>query len=514
MFFISHRKRIGEFALVFFLSAAFFSFFQQYKTFPDPDSFYHAKMGALLSEGTVLHEFPWLSFTILRDRFVDHHFLYHLLLVPFIRVAGPLLGTTIATIFFASLVIVVFHWLLRRFAIRYAPLFTLLLCTTGAFIFRMNLAKASSLSVVFFLLLLWVLWERRAAMIFFLAFFYVWLFDGWPLALLASAAVLLGTFIASRATRENTRVVLWKPFVVTIAGLIVGIVVNPYFPANVSFFWSHIGRIALLRPFNVVPLGMEWGALAPLELFNFAPVLFISGLIFSVLFFLRIPEATADDRARIVRFAPYIFSTGLLAGILFVATLTARRHAEYFIPIATLFLAFLFTSIAGEPQVWMRHMCASFLPRRRFLRILIIVYFVAVPSFLLWRDMSATVTRYRDGYSWNRYRGVAEYLRTHTDKGTLVFNSRWDDFPMLFYWGDWNRYIVGLDPTFLYLFDRDAYERFTAIVRGEGDLQKGIAQFGAHLFLVSEKDKDLLEKIKTAGLPELYHDSEAHLYAI
>lgn len=540
MFFTLQRRRIGELALVFFLSAALFSFLQQYKTFPDPDSFYHAKMGTFLSEGKVLHEFPWLSFTILRDRFVDHHFLYHLLLVPFIRLAGPLWGTTIATIIFAAFAIAIFHWVLRRFSVRYAPLFTALLLVTGSFIFRMNLAKASSLSVALFLLLFWALWERRTITIFVLSFLYVWLFDGWPLAILLGAVVFFGTWIAHRATQNHTATP-WKPFAplhsaspsvntrtsssrpsnrdvtgfaATIVGLFAGIIVNPYFPANLSFFWSHIGRIALLRPLHPVPLGMEWGPTTPLELFNFAPILFILGLMLVTIFFLQIPAASADDQARIVRFAPFIFSTGLLAGIFFVATLTARRHIEYFIPSLTLFLAFLFTSIAGDTKAWMRHRCIALLPRGRFLRGLIIVYCIGAFSFLVWRDVATLSARYRDGFSWNRYRGVAEYLRAHTEKGTLVFNARWDDFPMLFYWGDWNRYIVGLDPTFLYLFDRGAYERFAAITRGEGDLQKSIAEFGARFFVVSGKNEELLKSVKSMGLRELYRDKEAFVYAI
>ncbi len=504
MLFTLQRRHIGELALVFFLSAAFFTFFQQYKTFPDPDSFYHAKMGTILSEGTVLHEFPWLSFTILRDRFVDHHFLYHLLLVPFIRLAGPLLGTTIATIIFAAFAFTVFHFVLRRFSVRYAPMFTALLFVTGSFIFRMNLAKASSLSVAVFLLLFLALWERRTTTIFFLSFLYVWLFDGWPLAILLGAVVFFGTWIANRATREHAPTP-WKPFAATIVGLFAGIVVNPYFPANLSFFWAHIGRIALLRPLNPVPLGMEWGSLTPLELFNFTPLIFIFGFISLAFFLLQMAIVRGEEQSRITRSAPLIFTTGILAGILFVATLIARRHIEYLAPATTLFVAFLFTNTIHFLPI---------LPRNRFVRGCLIVYCVGAVSFLAGRDVLTTTTRFQNGFSWNRYRGVSAYLREHTEKGSLVFNARWDDFPMLFYWNDWNRYIVGLDPTFLYLFDRGAYERFAAITRGEGDLQKSIAAFGARFFVVSGKNEELLEKVRSAGLRELYHDSEAFIYAL
>ncbi|NQU83755.1 MAG: hypothetical protein HQ536_03510, partial [Parcubacteria group bacterium] len=108
------RKKPACFFIIFVLSFLFFFFvIQPFNTFPDPDSFYHAKMGVLTADGFV-KDFPWLQFTGLKDYFTDHHLAYHILLVPFIFFFGPLLGTKIASVFFASLLISVLYLFLKE----------------------------------------------------------------------------------------------------------------------------------------------------------------------------------------------------------------------------------------------------------------------------------------------------------------------------------------------------------------------------------------------------------------
>ena len=62
------------------------------------------------------------------------------------------------------------------------------------------------------------------------------------------------------------------------------------------------------------------------------------------------------------------------------------------------------------------------------------------------------------------YRGGMEWLSKNADKGELVFNTDWDDFPKLFFYNPDFAYVSGLDPT--YLVDKnheqpDLYARLT-----------------------------------------------------
>ena len=63
-------------AAVFMAAFLFFSFLQNTDSLADPDSYYHAKVARLMIErGLVLETFPSMSCTILKDNYVDYHWL-------------------------------------------------------------------------------------------------------------------------------------------------------------------------------------------------------------------------------------------------------------------------------------------------------------------------------------------------------------------------------------------------------------------------------------------------------
>ena len=99
--------------LVFFLASVLFLYFHSNATFADPDSYYHTKIALLIRDTGIVQDFPWLQFTVLKEYYIDHHFLYHVLLVPFVTFFPPLVGMKVATLVFASAAITMFFWLLR-----------------------------------------------------------------------------------------------------------------------------------------------------------------------------------------------------------------------------------------------------------------------------------------------------------------------------------------------------------------------------------------------------------------
>ncbi|HLC89857.1 MAG TPA: hypothetical protein VJG65_02760, partial [Patescibacteria group bacterium] len=106
-----------SFFLIFIISASLFGYLASDQTFVDPDSFYHAKMAQLLWEKGAITSFPWLSATTLQYKFADHHFLYHLALIPFVKIFPAPWGLKIATVLFASFAILAIYWFLRQLKI-------------------------------------------------------------------------------------------------------------------------------------------------------------------------------------------------------------------------------------------------------------------------------------------------------------------------------------------------------------------------------------------------------------
>jgi hypothetical protein len=75
----------------------------------------------------------------------------------------------------------------------------------------------------------------------------------------------------------------------------------------------------------------------------------------------------------------------------------------------------------------------------------------------------------RDPREPERYKKAALWLKTHTP-GSAVFNTDWDDFPELFFFNSDNKYVVGLDPAFLYLYDPVLYRQWIEI--GDGSIRE------------------------------------------
>lgn len=116
-----HKLSVIVQAIVLF--AIFFAFMAiiQFSTpnMPDNDGFYHIKMALLMREQGLKPAFPYMPLTILNEKeFYDHHFLFHVALIPF--TFGDLrLGAKWAAVTFASLAFLAVWWLLRGQKVRY-----------------------------------------------------------------------------------------------------------------------------------------------------------------------------------------------------------------------------------------------------------------------------------------------------------------------------------------------------------------------------------------------------------
>src|SRR5512133_200634 len=108
------RKQLLPIALflIFFLGMALIQFVTP--DMPDNDGFYHIKLAWLMRTEGLKPNFPFLPLSILKDgEFYDHHFLFHVALIPF--TFGDLrLGAKWAAVTFASLGFLAIWYLFYR----------------------------------------------------------------------------------------------------------------------------------------------------------------------------------------------------------------------------------------------------------------------------------------------------------------------------------------------------------------------------------------------------------------
>ena len=503
----------------FILFIVFFTFFLlilSIPTFPDPDSFYHIKQSQLIVEQGVITSFPWLQFTILKDSFIDQHFLYHVFLIPFVTLLDPIQGVKLAHVFLSTGFMMLFYWFLRKHNIKFAFIFTLILLVSTPFVFRLALVKAPVASLIFLLLGLYCLFRYKYLTLFFVSFAYVWTYGGFILILIASGVyALVSVFkdwlrphqeqffnIVARHSREL------KLFFISVFGTMAGIFINPQFPENIKFYWHQLVQIGIVNYQNIIPVGNEW---YPYKVDDLAIGSAIVTLLVLVSLILLIIKPKPLTKKLITFFILFIFFLAF--------TLKSRRYVEYYIPFAILFSAFTMHQYLGDIS-WskIRKEVATFFTRFRVVAIILIVYFVISLSVIVVKDMRQLFNDYEQGIPTNRFSGAATWIRENSQPGDIVFHSSWDEFPILFYYNSYNYYIAGLDPTFTYQYDKEIYRIMVDITTGQQqtNVYEDIRdKFNASFVFIEASHEGMEKAINgTPGFKEVYRDEEAIVYEV
>jgi hypothetical protein len=279
----------------------------------------------------------------------------------------------------------------------------------------------------------------------------------------------------------------WRALAYPALGIALGLVINPFFPRNLVFVYHHLA--AKLAPASV-PVGNEWYP------YTTAQLLQNSGL--ALLALAAGAVALGWHRGRLSLAAA--LSLGLSA-IFGVMLLQSRRFVEYFPPFAVLFCAF-----AWQPLLQGR----SFSGAAR-----------ALAGLGLAAALAATATAARaevsDDPDASRLAGPARWLAANTPQDSLVFQTDWDDFPILFFHNHHNRYVAGLDPTYLARADPALYFLWVDLTQGRGlDLSDAILEhFGARYIVSDLRHTAFLERAAAdEQITEVYRDATGVVFEI
>ena len=483
--------------LLFLLGMAFIQFATP--DMPDNDGFYHIKLAWLMRTEGLKPDFPFLPLSILNgNEFYDHHFLFHVALIPF--TFGDLrMGAKWAAVVFASLAFLAVWYLFHRQRVPYAWLWALgLLGISEAFLFRMSITRAQSLSLGILALSYACLLEGRYKYLAALGFIYVWMYDAFPLLL--ALAVL--HFLAVALTERRLE---FRPLLYTSAGIVLGMLVNPYFPDNLIFSYHHM--LPKLADATSVRVGNEWYPYDTKQLLeNSLPALvaFASGALA-----LGLTGRKMDARTALGLFVSLLFGLMLFQ---------ARRFVEYFPPFALIFAAFawapLLESRADPAQ-------APSSPRPQFISLLqsylpVTVLLMAVVLGAV-GSISPARAAVDSSKPYGLYANASLWLERNTPARSRVFQTDWDDFPRLFYYNTHNTYLIGLDPTYLQLYDADLYDLWVEITRGEVENPSQIiaTTFGSRYIHTDLNHGDFLRvAAEDPGLKEVYRDDQAVIFEV
>jgi hypothetical protein len=534
----------------------------------DFDGYYHIGWSQQLWQGIRTGRFPpgfiWLPLTTLNARdYVDHHFLFHILQIPFTFFSDVRTGAKISAWLFGTLALLSCYWMIVRYRIKYPLLWLVaLLGCSAPFLFRMNMTKAMSVSIVLLIMGIHLLFQRKYLWLLPLAFFFTLTYDMFVLLGLV-AFIWTAVLLWSEGRFE------WRPLAWVSVGIIAGTVINPYFPHNVQLLYAHILMKFTAKGFSTA-VGQEW---YPYESWDFArncAVAFVAMAAGYIAFNWQDRKRTAQPLFFL------IFST-----ILLIANARWRRFAEYWPPFAVLFAAFSLQLVFERARAYTRlpddvlDELQPYLDRHErpaddekkfdevwteveafviglvlsvllfgllatkqvglFLQIALLAsaYLVLALPYLKWRGArmatlttislvlftSLLVTAKAESIEiattapHKEYTKGIEWMRTHIPAGQVIFNTDWDDFPKLFYYDPTHAYVSGLDPTYLYDKDQELSRLYEEITLGRNKDPGPIIRdrFGARYVFTDNEDvhNDFYDAAMDSGwFDEVYTDKD------
>ncbi|HMO59850.1 MAG TPA: hypothetical protein PKA05_15995 [Roseiflexaceae bacterium] len=480
-------------ALAILLCCAALLAFVQYGTasLADNDGFYHMRMAQMMRSDGLTPPFPWLPLTILNDGdFYNHHLLYHIYLGFFAgdgSDAALISGTKVASILMPALAFTAIWWLLRGAEVPWAWAWAIGLCAVSeAFLYRMSLPRAQSASLLVLVLALHWLLRRRYALLVPLGFLYVWLYNAFPLLILVALIVVAAGFMTERRLE-------WRALIYPAAGIVLGLIINPYFPQNLIFIISHlVPKFGELE----VSVGNEWYPYRTwtlVENSGGALALWLLGV------FALGWRGRRFDRATLAAFALSV-AFGLML-------FKSRRFVEYFPPFALIFAALSSGPLLKE---WLAG-------SQRFLRRAVPALLLAILIATLTLTLLSARLQIANARPAATYADASAWLHTNAPTGSRIFNTDWDDFPRLFFYNTSATYIVGLDPTYLQLADPARYDTWVQITRGDVAAPGAIIreQFGATFVITDLRHGDFLRRAAAdAHMHERYRDQYAVIFEI
>jgi hypothetical protein len=393
------------------------------------DGHYHIKTADIIKKQGFIKEFPWAKHTIFADNYADIQILFRIILIPF-TFFGLELGAKIASIIFGAIAFIIFYWFLTENKINYPLFWTLLyLFTAESLMYRFLLPRQMPLVISLLILTVYFLQRKKYLFLALTSLIFVLLHSTFVFQLLLIVSYFILEKIFSKKFEYK---ILLYPFI----GIIFGLVINPYFPNNISMLYIQIFKVNFIANlFNV-----EWKSWSFFE--------FIKNNIL-VLFYIIASITILMKSKKITKTQSLYLS---LALFFLVYTLISRRMQEFLIPFSILTLSLFLNNylIKFDKNELLKYV--------KLFSILMIVI-IGIGNFILLR------TDVIDNNFLFNYDSCAEWTKENIPKNSLIFTNAYA-FPYLFSKSSDLIYTHGIDLTYSYLYEPKKFERYMGILQG------------------------------------------------
>jgi hypothetical protein len=441
----------------------------------DNDLYFHIRIADLMRRQGWVSRLPWMSQAIHADRYVDYHFLFHWLLVPFVVIARtPVAAARAATIVFSGFSVAAFVYLLRDRGVRARWFWVLfLLLSSPIFAGRLLFGRGVTLCLGLYFLYFVALARRRNGWICGLSAVVVWTYPAFPLLIVTASTHVLATALHEHRWRFSS--LLW-----TCAGVACALVLHPAFPHQFRGYWLEL-VVHSMRPAGLEPIG-EWLPADP-RVTRVAVMLPVAACAVGVM---------TDDGADPLR------RTWLVLSLLFLAAVSlALKPIEYLVPVVALYVAGVSWKNMDE-------------------RLRRVATLAILGALLIW-GLPQIHKRVEAQYALNDPRqefDAADWLASNTPEGSLVMLS-WGEFPEFFYRNIHNRYLFGLNPVYAYGHDPRRYIETRRYFDGTSEDPSAVSRSigAAYAVLNRVQNARTIEQLRAVGAPVLYANEEFVIFS-
>jgi hypothetical protein len=468
------------------MSAYYYVFFMppRWVGYNDPDRFYHLGLSRLISTQGLLRTLPQAEDLGWGHYFPDKEFLFHVFTGAADWVGGPvavlalvpMFGIAISMLLYGELSRVIRPW-------QAATLTAAGTLLTADYLFRLTLLRPHLLAVFCFCALLVGILRRKPWLAAIAAAGFAMSYHAYYLVVLTAGAAAFAYHSTAVARRQTWT---WA-----MAGLVLGILLNPYFPSNLLMSWTHVQiALGIGAPPGAIP-GDELLPISPgvlLQAIGFVPI--CAGTALVVLFKHR-PDGQRDH--------DLVFLTLLTLGML-ALSFKSRRALEYAVPASILLAGYIIR--AKDWKGWIPSALVALCLIQGF------------KTATYYRDMWGEP---RAGYSYAHVNVVSAIPEAAL--GAKVFNCDWSSSPYLLFLRPDLRFVDILDPVFLWKASPERYLMRQRLVEGRSgnpsaDLR---TQFHADFVLCGD---DALSRQMSADkqhflfIPSKGPSDSYHLYAV
>ncbi|MFN8453326.1 MAG: hypothetical protein U0401_01425 [Anaerolineae bacterium] len=271
-----------------------------------------------------------------------------------------------------------------------------------------------------------------------------------------------------------------------------GLIINPYFPQNLSFIYYHLPAKSTDSRARV---GNEWYHYETWTLVeNSGPALaaFVAGAL-----------ALGLSQRRM--------STGMLTLFLITALFgvflfKSRRFIEYYPAFALVFCALAWSALLEEwrqARPWLNKVAPALL------------VIILIPLMIY--NLRAAIDNIKDSTSYQRYAAASTWLKANTPPGSRIYQTDWDDFPQLYFYNTQNTYTLGLDPTYMELYNAPLYHLWQDINGGKISAPSQIIldTFEASYVISDLNHRSFLSEARDdPNLIEVYRDEYAVIFQV